>query len=134
MRATTLYVFSGKFGSRAEACHYSEPQWEPEPPETASDEEYAHWEDNNPTHKLRANLPGYLDSDFIETINGSRRHDYLAGMLIDPSDIDEIIAAEPEGANVFILISEEALGGSPLKSKPVSTQELKFCGRYQCRL
>ncbi|WP_086932930.1 hypothetical protein [Agarilytica rhodophyticola] len=68
MHKAQVYVFSGKFQDRGEACLYSEPQWESEPDNSASDEEYNAWEDRNPTHKLKSNIDSYLDEDFIETV------------------------------------------------------------------
>jgi len=131
-----VYVFSGKFSSRDEACKYSQPQWLPEPDESASDEEYEEWEDNNPSCQLKRNIDSYLDEDFIETIESSdsmERHSYLSAMLKDSSNIEIIQAAEPEDANIFVLIFEDALGGFELKAEPVSTKELSYCGCFDCK-
>ena len=131
-----VYVFSGKFASRIEACLYSQPQWEPEPDESVSDEEYEEWEDRNPVTRLKENIDSYLDEDFIETIESSdslSRHKYLSSMLKEASSLGTIEAAEPDGANIFVLIYEDALGGFDLKKEPTSTKELSYCGVFDCK-
>ena len=137
-KKTKVYVFSGKFESREHACLYSEPQWEPEPDESVSDEEYEAWEDRNPTHQLEQNLDSYLlDEDAIETIDDMEclnRYDYLCGMLTDKSDINSIKDKSTGDSNILVLVFEDALGGFGLKSDPVSTDELIYCGSYQCEI
>ena len=131
----TVFVFSGQFASIEEACLYSEPQWEPEPDENASDEAYAAWEDRNPTHQLKRNINHYLDNDFIETIGDiseMSRHQYLRSMLKNKSDIDEIKAVEPANSSIFVLVFREAFDGFELKEPPISTEELTYCGEYAC--
>ena len=85
--AKTLHVFSGTFGSREEACSYSEKQWEkPEPDDSWSDEEYAAWEDRNPTWLIFRDLNVVrMDPDFIETIFGTGMIEYLESQLTSDS-------------------------------------------------
>ncbi|MEM9537734.1 MAG: hypothetical protein AAGA40_18930, partial [Cyanobacteria bacterium P01_E01_bin.45] len=79
-----LQVFVGKFASREDACQHTEEQWEPEPSDTATDEYYAAWEDRNPIWPFSDELGVWLDHDFIETIDGSDRYDYLNSYLTNP--------------------------------------------------
>ena len=126
-----VHVFAGQFPSRSAACEYTEAQWEPEPSEDASDEDYAAWEQRNPVWPLRRDLDVYLDSDFIETIDGDERDSYLEGLLEDGSAISEIRRLAPEGGNVYVLVFREALGdfSGDLKSTP----KLTYCGEFPCR-
>src|SRR5436190_21636780 len=86
----TVHVFSGTFASREKACQYSEEQWErPAPDDSWSEEDYAAWEERNPTWLLRRDLrtpPGAagfdLDPDFVETIFGSDKIDYLGSQSV----------------------------------------------------
>jgi hypothetical protein len=81
-----LHVFAGAFASRDDACMYTEVQWEPEPDSSVSDEDYRAWEDRNPSWRMKADLGDpYLDSDFIETIDGPDRFDYLATLHRTPA-------------------------------------------------
>lgn len=125
-----LHVFAGSFGSRDEACLYTEAQWEPEPGDDANDEEYAAWEDRNPTWGLKDDLNISLDSDFIETIDGDKRYEYLGRYLVNPSDLDAVRSAAGD-ANVLVLLFPDALHerNPPLASTPKTT----YCGAYDFR-
>ena len=127
-----VYVFTGAFKNRKEACQYSEPQWEPEPDESVSDEEFEAWEERNPTWQLRADLKCYLDSDFIETIDGKNRFKYLGTMLTKKGDIDRIRASSDKRDNVLVLIFAAALGGFAARMR--STPRVKYCGKFACKL
>lgn len=106
-----VHVFVGAFDSRDAACKYTEEQWEPEPDETVSDQEYRAWEDRNPSWPMRSELGGpYLDSDCIETIDGADRYDYLSGMLTDHGATDRIRALAGDNENILVLIFSEAIG------------------------
>ena len=127
-----VYIFVGAFGSREQACAYTESWWEPEPDDSASDEEYRIWEDRNPIWQMREDLGVYLDSDFIETIFGPDRFDYLRTLLVDSADLDRVINTADAGADTIVLIFKEALGGfeNTLKSNPILT----YCGVFSCDL
>jgi len=131
MQVKFVYVFSGRFENIEAACLYSQPQWEPEPDESASDEEYVAWEDRNPSHELLKNIDSYLDEDFIETVDFDLN--YLSIIGVSASDIDHI-KENSGGANVLVLVYEQALGGFPLKETPVSNSSLTYCGQYQCKI
>ncbi|EMI57711.1 hypothetical protein [Rhodopirellula sallentina] len=120
-----LHVFTGTFASRDEACLHSEAQWEPEPDDSVSDEEYAAWEDRNPVWSLRDELGIGLDSDFIETISGWPR--YVAGYLVNPADMD-VVRAKAGDANFAVLIFPDALHDSNSILK--STSKLTYCGAF----
>lgn len=123
-----VFVFAGEFKDRADACLYSEPQWEPEPGESVSDEEYLAWENRNPVHKLNDNLNTYLDSDFIETVN--LKFDYLSSLNISDEDIGKIQASVLPNYNYMVLVFEDALGGFEFDGHPTSTEFLRYCGKY----
>lgn len=123
----TLHVFAGSFPSRDDACLHSEPQWEPEPDDSASDEEYAAWEGRNPAWELRDDLGVGLDSDFIETIDGDERYDYLAGYLVDDSDLDAVRTAAGI-SSILVLIFADALHDRKAELK--STTRLIYCGAF----
>ena len=128
MQEKFVYVFSGKFENIEAACLYSQPQWEPEPDESVSDEEYAAWEDRNPSHELLKNIDSYLDEDFIETVDLDFQ--YLSNIGVSASDIAHI-KENIGGANVLVLVYEQALGGLPLKEEPVSNSSLNYCGQFK---
>lgn len=126
-RHGTLHVFAGSFPSRGDACLHSEPHWEPEPDDSVSDEEYAAWEHRNPTWELRDDLGIGLDSDFIETIDGDNRYDYLAGYLVDNADLGVVRTAAGE-SNILVLIFSDALHNR--RAKLESTSKLIYCGAF----
>jgi hypothetical protein len=128
----TVHVFTGRFTNRDAARRYTEAQWEPEPGESASDEEYVAWENRNPVWPMKIDLGVYLDGDFIETIDGDRRYDYLKEMLLDGQAINRIKATAGSGSNILVLIFDEALGG--FKSEVKSTPSLTYCGQFDCEL
>ena len=126
-----VHVLAGRFESRDEAVAYTEPQWEPEPGDEVSDEQYAEWENRNPTWAMLTDLGiEDLDSDFIETIDGPSSYSYLEGMLVDGSQIQSIRARAPADANILVLIFHQALGGFP--ARVGSTPRLVYCGEWLC--
>lgn len=130
---TNVHVFAGSFNSREDACKYTEAQWEPEPDDSVSDEEYRAWEDHNPSWEMREDLGDpYLDSDLIETIDGPDRYEYLSRLLTEPGAIEGIRGLAEEGDNILALVFAEAFGGFQTDMK--STPRLKYCGRFSCKL
>lgn len=128
----TVFIFAGEFKDRAEACLYSEPQWEPEPDSSASNEEYEAWENRNPVHRLQENIDAYLDSDFIETVD--LNYAYLSSLRVSSEDIDKIKARVKPHFNYFILVFKDALDASNPGIEPVSNRVLEYCGQYECLL
>ncbi|TWU22365.1 hypothetical protein Pla52o_34210 [Novipirellula galeiformis] len=129
--AGKLHVFTGSFPSRADACLYTEAQWEPKPDDSVSDEEYAAWEDRNPVWGFRNDLgDAYLDSDFIETIDGHRRYKYLETYLVNDGDLNVVQSAVPD-ANILLLVFPNALGGFDATLR--STSKLSYCGEFDFR-
>jgi hypothetical protein len=129
---TRVHVFVGGFAGPEEACAYTEAQWEAEPGDEVSDEEYAAWEDRNPVWPLRYDLGCYLDSDFLETIVSDDRYTYLGNMLLDKSDLERIVQVADDRDNSLVLVFQQALGEFDCKMK--STSCLKYCGEYARRL
>ena len=130
-----VHVLAGRFESREEAVRYTEPLWEPEPGDDVSDEQYAEWENRNPTWAMCTDLGIVcLDSDFIETIeiDGPGVYSYLAGMLVDGAQIQSIRERVPADANILVLIFHEAFGGFPARIG--STPKLVHCGEWICSL
>ncbi|MCA9177163.1 MAG: hypothetical protein KDB14_21890 [Planctomycetales bacterium] len=125
-RLSKLHVFAGSFPSRDAACLHTERQWEPEPDESASDEEYAAWEDRNPTWAFRDELGTRLESEFIETIDGHRRYQYLGGYL-NTEDVDSVRELAGD-ANILVLVFPDAIEDPKVKLK--STSELLYCGSF----
>jgi hypothetical protein len=132
-----FHVFLATFASEAEAVAFSEKQWEPEPGEDASDEEYKAWEDRNPSWPMRAELGfTYLDGDFVETIwradgesSGVNWH-YLASLLA-PDDVAKCRGQAPHGSNTLIIIHTGALGGFDFAFR--STPTMTYCGCFRGR-
>jgi hypothetical protein len=128
----SVHVFVGRFANRDEACAYTEEQWEPEPDDSVSDEEYEAWEDRNPSWKLCEDLaPPYLTPDFIETITRGDRYDYLARLLVDPAAARRIEAAAGD-ANTLVLIFSGAFAEFP--TVVTSTPVLMYLGEFRCDL
>ena len=128
----TVHVFGGQFETHASACAYTEAQWEDEPGADSTDEEYAAWEERNPTWLMKDELGVYLDSDFIETIFGDGRYEYLGKLLGEPNALKTIRSIAPGEYNTLVLIFSQALGGFDAEMK--STSKLQYCGQFACRL
>ena len=129
-----VHVFVASFPTSGDAQTYTQELWESEPDSSVSDEEYADWEDRNPTWKMRDELGiTFLDSDFIEIVWGSAgsqdRADwtYLASQ-IDSEGADACKAMAPIGSNTLILILEGATGRFPFQFRSTST--LFHCGKF----
>jgi hypothetical protein len=129
---TTVYVFAGAFPSRDDACLYTQEQWELEPGEDVSDDEYAAWEDSNPSWKMAEDLDLYLDPDFVETIDGDDRYAYLQDLLVNKDAISTVQQRAPSDANILVLIFKPALGGFAAEMKSIGN--LVFCGEYPCTM
>lgn len=121
-----LHVFAGSFASREDACLHTERQWEPEPDDSVSDDEYAAWEDRNLAWALRDELGVRLESEFIETIDGHHRYHYLGGYL-QSGDTDTVQTCAGD-ANILVLVFPDALDDSTVELK--STSKLKYCGAF----
>ena len=132
--AQTLHVFSGQFASRAEACEYSEQQWErPAPDDSWPDEEWNAYEERNPTWALKDDLDaGYMDSDFIETIDGLGRIDYLESQIERSEDIEALRKAIPDAHNIFVLIFSSSFDGRNVNLR--STPKLSYHGEFRLNL
>lgn len=127
---TTVHVFVWTFNSVKAARAYTEPHWELEPGDDASDEEYRGWEKRNPIWPMREDLGVRLDSDFIETLSGATRYKYLEQMLTEDSAISTIKERAPSEANILVLVFGQALDGSP--ARMASTDVLTYCGEFPC--
>lgn len=128
----TVHVFSGTFGSREKACQYSEQQWErPAPDNSWPERDYAAWEARNPTWLLRRDLATPLDPDFVETIFGSEKIDYLASQLAKEADRQNLLPEIPQEADTLVLILSAAFDGRQMRLS--STPRLQYHGEYAWR-
>jgi len=117
--AQTLHVFSGKFGSREEACQYSEEQW-------------VHGSDD-PIWLLRQDLPvEFLSPDFIETIFGDDKLEYLKSQLVRDADKQKLCLEIPERADTLVLIMSAAFDGKRVLLS--STPRLQYHGEFPWKL
>jgi hypothetical protein len=124
----TVHVFSGTFGSKEKACQYSEQQWErPAPDDSWPEEDYAAWEERNPTWLLRDDLGTRVDPDFVETIFGSDKIDHLASQLANDADRQKLLTKIPQEADTLVLIMSPAFDGRQGLS---STPRLRYHGEY----
>lgn len=126
----TVHVFVGAFADHETACLYSEEQWPPEPGPDATDEARSAWEDAGPTWAMGDELDAYLDSDFIETISGDDRFDYLATELADPRAAERLREEYAAMTTTLVLIGSNALDGRPANF--ASTSVLTYCGEHAC--
>ncbi len=131
MTQNTVYIFSGSFKNIHEASLYSVPQWQPEPDESVSDEEYLEWEERNPTHKLQDHIDSSLDEDFIETVKVD--YSYLDCLSIS-NECQAKIKRVTKNDTFWVLVFENALSDFKLKQKPTSNSVLHYCGEYTCGL
>ena len=127
----TIHVFSGYFSSKKEATSYSEQQWEePAPDETWTEEAYTEWENRNPIWALDDDLGvDYMDSDFIETIRGDDRLDYLKTQITDNNARSNLLEMISDKDNTLILIMSTAFDGKQVSLSP--TSKLNYHGEYK---
>ncbi|WP_152979937.1 hypothetical protein [Mesorhizobium sp. 1M-11] len=133
-----FHIFVATFASEVDAASFTEKQWEPEPGDEASDEEYAAWEGRNPSWPMRAEQGfTYLDGDFVETIWGDGdtggsdvNWRYLAS-LVDSDDAARCRDVAPPGSNTLVIIHQQALGGFDISFRSTST--MTYCGCFQAR-
>lgn len=130
-----FHLFGANFATGAEAQEFVFEQWEPEPPGSASEAEYASWEDHNPIWRLAEDLGLYMDSDFVE----------LAGA---PEDVVAQIRSQSEkalasskigGFTHFIIVGSNAIWGDrrststqveSLVRLPESTATISYLGLF----
>jgi len=105
-------------------------KWErPAPGDSWSAEDYAAWESRNPTWPLRKDLAiTPLDPDFIETVFGPQKLDYLRSQLATEPDRRNVLEQISQDADTLVLILSEAFGGKQVR--PSSTPRLNYHGEY----
>ncbi|RYD82515.1 MAG: hypothetical protein EOP84_09290 [Verrucomicrobiaceae bacterium] len=113
---------------------YSQEQWErPAPDDTWSDEDFEAWEKRNPSWALQEDLPGSsFDSDFVETIFGPDKVDYLETQLKNEADRQHLRSEIPVEADTLVLIMSAAFDGKQVSLS--STPKLRYHGEYRWNL
>lgn len=126
-----VYIFSGNFVSLADACLYSEHQWEEDQPAVGM-QEYTNWEEYYPSPSLLDELKlKHLNSDFVETVGGDECLAYVYRVLASTEECERFNHAIHAEDNVFVLIYAEALNGK--SAQMMDTSQLHYLGEYQCR-
>lgn len=127
-----VHLFGANFATEAEAQKFVFEQWEPEPPESASEADYVSWEDRNPSWRLAEDLGFYMDSDFVE----------LAGTpedVIRSQSERALVSSQATKFTHFILLGSNAIWGDrrytapqvePLVRLPESTATISYLGLF----
>ncbi len=112
-----LYVLAGNFKTEIEASQYA-------------DMDYSIDEDN-PVCLIKEALGGIpIDLDYIETIFGDDRFEYLQSMLVNPSDVD-IVKDKSKGENTLFLIM--GIEQNRKIKIPNNIEPLSYCGSFSGR-
>ena len=129
--AQTIFIFSGKFLTREKACLYTEEQWEePKPDDSWSDEAWDAWEERNPSWQMFDDLDVFhMDSDFIETIFGDDKIEYIKGQLTNDEDRRVVEETIPADADTIVSIMSSAFMDKKVKFQ--STDVLTYHGEYK---
>jgi len=130
-----FHLFGANFATEAEAKKFVCEQWEPEPPESASEAEYVSWEERNPTWRLAEELGFYMDSDFVELIGTPQ--DVIA-QIRSPSE-RALFSSKATEFTHFILVGSNAIWGDrrststqveTLVRLPESTATITYLGLF----
>ena len=130
-----FHLFGANFATEAEAKKFVCEQWEPEPPESASEAEYVSWEERNPTWRLAEELGFYMDSDFVELIGTPQ--DVIA--QIRSSSERMLFSSKATEFTHFILVGSNAIWGDrrststqveTLVRLPESTATITYLGLF----
>ncbi|NMZ49509.1 hypothetical protein [Pseudomonas poae] len=130
-----FHLFGANFATEAEAKRFVCEQWEPEPPESASEAEYVSWEERNPTWRLAEELGFYMDSDFVELIGTTE--DVIA-QIRSPSE-RALFSSKATEFTHFILVGSNAIWGDrrststqveTLVRLPESTATITYLGLF----
>ncbi|WP_411959581.1 hypothetical protein ACK56M_14465 [Pseudomonas sp. s4] len=134
-----FHLFGANFASDEEAESYAFEQWEPEPPEAASDTEYSDWEERNPTWRMADELEFHMDSDFVELLGGLDR---VVSQISSPAERADVMAkGAPFSHFIMIGTNREAIWHDrrslssqvePVTRLPESTATITYLGKYNC--
>jgi len=109
-------IFSGRFEDEASAGDFADYHYPPEDPD-------------NPTCRLAHAIGTDFTPDFVETIWGDSRYEYLSSLLVDPDDLERVRQRAADDDNVLFLIFEvERNKGLTFLQQPVG---LRTCGRFR---
>lgn len=134
-----FHLFGANFASDEEAKLYAFEQWEPEPPETATEAEYSAWEDRNPTSRMADELEFRIDSDFVELPGGL---DSVISQMRSPEEQAEV-SAKGSAFSHFVMIGTNSSAiwddlrspstqVEPVTRLPESTATITYLGKYNC--
>ncbi|MCD5990002.1 hypothetical protein K3169_10430 [Pseudomonas phytophila] len=130
-----FHLFGANFATEAEAQKFVFEQWEPEPPESASEADYVSWENRNPTWRLAEDLGFHMDSDFVE-LAGTPED--VIGQIRSQSEI-ALLDSKAREFTHFIIVGSNAIWGDhrststqvePLVRLPESTATLSYLGLF----
>lgn len=130
-----FHLFGATFAGDAEARLYVFEQWEPEPPENASEAEYDAWDDRNPTWRLAEELEFYMDSDFVELADTP----YNVTSQIRSTAERALVGDKAAAFTHFIMVGQDAIWGDrrsastqvqPVARLPESTATITYLGRF----
>ena len=130
MTETNVHIFIGEFENRDDAISYTQGRWEPEPDESATDEEYSKWEERNPIWKMRDDLNCHLDSDFIETITDEIKLKYFSSLVKNDSLASQYSKLLNSEKSALILIFDLALHESEKDIEMKSTENMEYIGKF----
>lgn len=130
MTKTNVHIFVGEFENRQDATSYTQGRREPEPDDSATDEEYSKWEERNPIWQMRDDLNCYLDSDFIETITDEFKLEYFGDLVKNDSLTSQYSELLNSQKSVLILIFDLALHESEKNIEMKSTQKMEYVGKF----
>ncbi|AKS09790.1 hypothetical protein [Pseudomonas trivialis] len=131
----TFHLFGVSFATDAEAQQFAFEQWEPVPPDSATDAEYSAWEVRNPTWRLAEELEFYMDSDFVELAGDPEQ---VLAQIGSPSERERVRSTVTAFSH-FILVGSNAIWGDrrststqvgPLERLPQHTASMTYLGSF----
>ena len=112
----SLNVFTGSFSDEQDAFSYVSWNYEADPDNPAS--EFAR----------EFGVP-HFDDDFVETIWGSDRLDYLKSLLVNGSDAALVENVCDANDNTLVVVLEIE-GNRDIQFAPAKGNRMRYCGRF----
>ncbi|NER59933.1 hypothetical protein G3435_08050 [Pseudomonas sp. MAFF212428] len=134
-----FHLFGANFASGEEAALYAFEQWEPEPPEAATEAQYSAWEYRNPTWRMADELEYRIDSDFVEladaldsVISQMRSAVEQAEVSAKGSAFSHFIMIGTHSSAIWHDLRAPSSQVKPVTRLPESTATLTYLGKYNC--